>query len=230
MKNSFLPQEYTVPVVQSRWLSFPEGETKIRVLSEAIVGYLYWLDESGNPLASPAKNCQTVYISSPDDLKDDIKKSPDLNLKHFWIMSVWEYNAQQVKLAKITQNSVMKDIERYVNHPQWGDPRDYDLVVTRNGVGKKTTYQVTVLPKSPLDEGITRFYQDLSVDLYALFKGENPIQSEDKRSEPPQPSGVTVDGKPQPPFQSGNERPQPQPQPPQPNSTTVNAVNQVSGS
>ena len=40
----------------------------------------------------------------------------------------------------------------------------------------RTEYQVTVNPKAPLDAGITKLYQDMQIDLEALFRGEDPFK------------------------------------------------------
>ena len=43
---SFLKKDYKVPSDQKYLNKFPQGETNFRVLSSAIVGYLYWTEDN----------------------------------------------------------------------------------------------------------------------------------------------------------------------------------------
>lgn len=177
---TFLPTNYAMPKNgDHNYLQFQEGENRFRILSDAAVGWLYWQDEQGNVLANPAKGCKTVYVKNVEEIAEATRRSPNLNLKHFWAFVVWNYTDDQVKIAKLTQYTLMKDIERYIHHPKWGDPKAYDIVVYKQGEGLATEYQVTVNPKEPLEAGIVRLYQDMNIDLEALFRGEDPFKTAD---------------------------------------------------
>ena len=39
-----------------------------------------------------------------------------------------------------------------------------------------TKYQVSVNPKASLDTGILKLYQDMQIDLNALFRGDDPFK------------------------------------------------------
>lgn len=62
----------------------------------------------------------------------------------------------------------------------WGSPTNYDLVVTREGKEKDTRYTLNPKPAKPLDEGILRLYSDMNIDLNALYRGDDPFNSEPK--------------------------------------------------
>ena len=174
---AFLPTNYEMPKNgDSYYLKFEDGENRFRVLSDAAVGWLYWQDEQGNVLPNPVKGCKAIYVKNDEEIPEAIRRSPELNQKHFWAFVVWNYNANQVQIAKLTQNGLMKDIERYIDNAQWGDPKGYDIVVHKRGEGLGTEYQVTVNPKAPLDAGIMKLYQDMQIDLEALFRGEDPFK------------------------------------------------------
>jgi len=80
----------------------------------------------------------------------------------------------------------MKAIRNLVNDEDWGDPKNYDLVVTREGEGLETEYSVNPKPKTELDKGIQVFYKDLNINLEALFDGDDPFSTNIKVDELPE--------------------------------------------
>jgi hypothetical protein len=70
----------------------------------------------------------------------------------------------------------MEALTQYLYSPKWGDPTAYDVLIHKSGEGLETRYQVTVDPKEALDEGIVTLYQDMQLDLAALYRGEDPFK------------------------------------------------------
>lgn len=163
---SFLPENYEVPDSGSGYMKFRVGANKFRVLSSAIVGYETWVEEDGKrkPKRYPAG------VSIP---VEEIGDEP----KHFWAFVVWNYDDKKVQILHIIQKSVMKAMRALEVDEDWGDPKQYDLVVTRQGTTKEDTeYQTQPKPKSELDKGIVKFYEDLDINLEALFSGGDPFK------------------------------------------------------
>lgn len=180
---TFLPKDYEMPKNgNGHYLKFDEGENTFRVLSDAIVGWVYWQDDQGNVLDSPIKGCKAIHVKSVEEIPEATLQSPNLQLKHFWAFVVWDYRDQAVQILKVTQNSIMEAMEQYAQSAKWGDPKGYDFIIHKNGEGLETRYQVTVNPKEPLDEGIVKMYEDMKIDLAAYFRGEDPFKQAEKEN------------------------------------------------
>lgn len=175
---TFLPKNYAMPKNgNGYYLKFEDGENTFRVLSDAIVGWVYWEDEAGNVLSNPVKGCKAIHVQTVEEISQTARKSPQLNLKHFWAFAVYNFAENQVQILKLTQNSIMEAMAQYLHSPKWGDPREYDFVIHKDGQGLETRYQVTVNPKEPLDAGIVAMYRQMQVDLTAYFRGEDPFKA-----------------------------------------------------
>jgi hypothetical protein len=174
---TFLPKNYAMPKNgNGYYLKFEEGENTFRVLSDAIVGWVYWEDDQGNVLDSPIKGCKAIHVKRVEEIPEAARKSPRLHLKHFWAFVVWSYRDEAVQILKLTQNSIMEAMTQYIQSAKWGNPTGYDFIIHKNGEGLETRYQVTVNPKEPLDEGIVKMHEDMKVDLGAFYKGEDPFK------------------------------------------------------
>jgi len=117
--------------------------------------------------------------------KQDVSEIGD-EPKHFWAFVVWNYKDEKVQILEVTQKGIMKAIRNLVNDEDWGDPKNYDLVVTREGEGLETEYSVNPKPKTELDKGIQVFYKDLNINLEALFDGDDPFSTNIKVDELPE--------------------------------------------
>lgn len=160
---SFFPTEdYKIPST-SNYFKFAEGKNKFRVLTSAVVGYEYWNTEK-KPVRS-----KEMFEEMPEDIQTD--KDGKFRINHFWAFLVWNYEAKRAQILLLTQKSIMNAIKAYVDEPDWGDPKGYDIVVTRSGAGFDTEYQVIANPHSPAP--------DIAVpkaNLEALFDNEDPFK------------------------------------------------------
>ncbi len=50
---------------------------------------------------------------------------------------VYDYKAKKVKIMELTQKTVMAPFKPLVENPKWGDPKSYDITMTRPG-GRST--------------------------------------------------------------------------------------------
>ena len=168
---TFLPEGYQAPA--GNYLKFKEGDTTFRILSSAIVGYEYWTKEN-KPVRS-----REPFDDTPNGKTDD---KGNVRVNHFWAFVAWNYDAQKVQIAQITQSSIKNQIEAYLKNPKWGDPKAYDFVVTRKGQGfSDTEYNVVANPKEDLDAKIEGAYRAKKIDLERLFAGEDPFSNEKEK-------------------------------------------------
>ena len=175
--NDFLPNDYKLPET-SNYMKFEEGANTFRVLSSAIIGNEFWqYNEDGK--ATPVRRRMDEPITG-DELQVNPQTGEIDPPKHFWAFVVWNREAEKIQILEITQKGIQKDIKALTSSPKWGDPKEYDICVTRTGKGKQTEYSVMPEPKEKLDEGIIRLYKDMKIDLEALFSNGDPFASTSK--------------------------------------------------
>ena len=170
MADKFLADDYKIPTT-SNYFRFQEGDNSFRVLSSAIVGWEYWSKDN-----KPVRNKET-WSTVPDDIKDD----SDIN--HFWAFVVYNYNEERVQILELTQKGIMKYIRGLTKNKAWGDPKGYDIVVNREGSGFDTKYTSTANPPTVVDKKIKDKYELMSINLEALYEGEDPFKSSEDTEE-----------------------------------------------
>jgi hypothetical protein len=166
--NDFFPTEdYSIPET-SNYMKFREGDNNFRVLSSAVVGYEYW-NVDGKPVRSK---------EAPDETPFDIKRNEkgEAKIDYFWAFVVYNYEAKKIQILEIKQKAIMQYIQGLVKNPKWGNPKGYDLCVNRKGAGLETKYITTATPHSPVDVNVEDKYKAMSIDLQALFSGNDPFQ------------------------------------------------------
>jgi len=167
---SFLPSNYKVPT-DSKYMKFQAGENTFRVLSDAITGWEWWTTETieGKEVRRPNRVMEESGI--PVNEIDD-EQLP----KHFWAFVVWNYADEKVQILEITQKSIQMKIQAYSKSKGWGDPKKYDLVVTRTGEKLATKYDLMAIPPEVLDKEIEKKYKETHINLPALFTGDDPFK------------------------------------------------------
>ena len=165
---SFLPKDYSEPVT-SNYMKFEKGQNKFRVLSSAIVGMEYWVTEGDK--RKPVRKQMDEPIPVGELETDD-------RPKHFWAFIVWNYKTDTVQILHITQKTIRTAIKDLVKMEDWGDPKGYDITITRKGDGFDTEYTTLPSNKSKTDEGIIKLYEDMNIDLQKLFSGDDPFSNE----------------------------------------------------
>lgn len=165
--TNFLPDTYENIPTTSNYFKFEDGENNFRVLSSAIVGFEYW-NTNNKPIRS-----KTSWTHIPDDIKFD--DDGRFKINHFWAFVVYNYNEKRIQILEVTQKKIQRAIKALVDNPKWGDPKGYDISVTRSGKGFETDYVTMPSPHSQLDEGITKQYQAMQIDLEALYSGDDPF-------------------------------------------------------
>lgn len=170
MKNDFLPKDYELPTKEGGYMKFKQGENQFRIMDSPILGYVYWNEDSeGNRKPVRARMEEQIDISQVDDPGQ---------LRHFWAMVVWNYEAKKLQVLEITQKGIMKSLKTYAADKDWGNPKGtegYDIVVIREGEKLETKYQVSTKPKKELDKAVTKLYAEADINLDALYKGEDPF-------------------------------------------------------
>lgn len=168
---SFLPDGYERPKSQGQFMKLEKGKNEFRVLSPATVGWEYWTTDD-----KPVR-----VADKPEGEPANIKKDKDGNwrIKHFWAFAVWNYGTERVELLQINQVSIMDQMESYILDDAWGDPKEYDIKIKRDGDGLETKYSLTVNPKSEISKEILQAFEESDIDPKKVFKSDEDKAEDD---------------------------------------------------
>lgn len=167
-QNGFLPTDYSAPAGGSSYMKLQKGENVIRVLSNAITGFEFWNDDN-----KPVRSA-TPFTNTPN-IKLDADGEPT-KVKHFWAFVVWNYESKNIEILQINQTSIQTAITNLVKDEDWGNPKAYDIKITRKGDGLTTEYAVNPKPAKEVDAEILEKYNANPINLEALFVGGNPFE------------------------------------------------------
>lgn len=164
--NSFLPKDYQLPD-NSNYMKFEKGANKFRIMTPAIVGWVYW-NTSGKPV-----RLKEQPHGIPDDIRyKDGKAEP---IKHFWAFVVWNYAKSKLQILEITQASIQGPITDLVTSDDWADVEAYDITVNAKGDGLDREYSVQPSPQKPAPKETTQALEESSINLKALYEGGDPF-------------------------------------------------------
>lgn len=144
------------------------GNNKIRFLTDAIFGWVYWSVEN-KPIRSadhPGNNPPGIRIG--EDGKSE-------KVKPFLAAGVWSYADQKLMIWEITQATIMKSLQSVAENEDWGDPKSYDITVTKTGQKLETSYTLAPSPHKPLAGEIIQAMDETPINLAALYAGDNPF-------------------------------------------------------
>jgi hypothetical protein len=143
-----------------------EGAHKFRALSSPIVGYIYFKNDN-----------KPVRSRVPFDETPDIK--PNGKINKFWAFVVYNYNAKRIQILEISQKTIQTQILALKNNPDWGNPKDFDITINRKGTTQNDTeYTIVPSPHKPVDEAIKTKYENMKIDLNALYDDGDPFATE----------------------------------------------------
>lgn len=161
--DPFFPEGYEVPS-SNEFMKLEKGENTFRIMSSPVMGYVYW-NKDNKPVREREK-----FTTTPDDIKIDAKSGKPTAIKHFWSMVVWNYNDKAIQQLELTQKGIMDAILALTNNPKWGNPKNYDLTVTREGDGLTTKYTVMPNPQSEVSAEILAEFESKAIDLNVIFE------------------------------------------------------------
>lgn len=170
--TNFLPEDYTLPKNEGAYTKLQDGENTLRVLDSAIIGYEYWSTDN------KPRRSKKEFREMPEDIQKD-KNGKPRPIKHFWAFPVWNYEAKKVQIMEITQSSIMQAITALVCNEKWGNPKGYDITITKTGQDLETRYSVMPNPHTEVDKKIIKQYEDMNINLEALYTGDSPFNGKD---------------------------------------------------
>ena len=172
---TFLPTDYKVPQGSNNYFKFQAGENIFRILSNPIIGWEWWTDSTDNEGKQTRKpNRVHDYEGVPVSAVD----ADGRGVKHFWAMIVWNYQDKKVQILEITQKGIQRAIQGLERSKGWGDPKNYDISVTKTGEKLETEYSVMPIPPKHLANEIKAAFNKTTINLEALFDGKDPFKED----------------------------------------------------
>lgn len=166
--QDFLPTGYELPTNKGKFMKLQKGENKFRILDKALTGWLDW--EWNKPVRTVTK--QEPLWNIWEDWKVRLPK-------HFRALKVWDYADNSIKILEVTQKDIQNAIIAANETEEFGNPRGYDIKVTKTGEKLETKYTVVTLPPKALSKDIEKANNETPVNLEALFDGWDPFSTED---------------------------------------------------
>ncbi len=158
-----LPNNYELPKSEGgKYTKLQNGTTKIRILTSPIIGWEYFSNDN-----KPNRS-RIAYSWVPADSKDWRKA------KEFWAFVVYNYDEERVQVMNITQKSLKEQLLALARDADFGDPKDYDIKITKSGKGLETTYTVMALWRAEFTNS-KALEEAQAVNLEALYDGNDPF-------------------------------------------------------
>lgn len=183
--NDFMPEDYKVPST-SRYMKFSAGANKFRILGSfndqtAIMGMEYWkstTDGGRKPIR--------VIMGTPIPITElEEKEDGELDMpKHFWALPVYNYQEGMMQILEITQKTIMNAIKDLSRNKKWGNPAEYDIVVTKTGEKFETKYTVMPDPKEEMSDAVKEAKKSTKINIVALFSGDDPWKVDEEHVDP----------------------------------------------
>ena len=91
-------------------------------------------------------------------------------------MLVWNYKESRIQILELTQAGLKRELVTLARDEEWGDPRKYDISITKSGEKLETTYAMTPKPHKKRADEINEAVKNLKVNLAALYSGGEPFE------------------------------------------------------
>ena len=106
--------------------------------------------------------------------------------KEFIAMLVWNYKESRIQILELTQAGLKRELVTLAKDEEWGDPRKYDISITKSGEKLETTYAMTPKPHKKRADEINEAVKNLKVNLAALYDGGDPFEGNEPAPQPVQ--------------------------------------------
>lgn len=177
MNETFNATQYDMPAKPGNYMKFQQGVNHFRILSNPIKGWEWWVRADGTV---KTKNDKSLPGDKPvramtQDEGGMVPMDAQEVARSFMAWVVYNYDLKAVQILEVTQKGIATTLRGLVASKAWGDPKEYDLTVTKEGEGLDTEYSLLPESKEPTDPKILAEYKAKNIDLTALFRGEDPF-------------------------------------------------------
>lgn len=167
--SAFLPSGYELPKPTSSYLELEEGDTRIRILSPATIGWEAWID--GVAHRAEGEDCPF------DESEVDTGKFGP-SLQHFWAFLVWNDTLKKIQIWQVKQRGILTGLWNLLQQEEWGDPREYGIIVTKTVTKAKNEYKVVGVPPKALSEQVKKAMAETTLTLDKVFEAASEQEDE----------------------------------------------------
>lgn len=175
-EKSFLPENYEAPTGGGGFTKLQSGDNRMRILSNPLMMWISWND--GKPSRIP--------YTDPKPKKGQGQKD---SVRHGWGLIIWNYVTEAIEVFELDKQNIISALTSHSKDPDWGHPKNYDIVINKSGSGMDTEYKFIAKPSKPVSDTIIAAYTDNPIDLNQLLvDGGNPFLSNGGSAESKAPS------------------------------------------
>jgi hypothetical protein len=153
---------------------------RYRFLGAAITGYSTWVETDGK--SKPVRWREKPEGDEiPGNLQINKKSGKAADIKRFVAGFVWDYAKERISVLMIDQKTILQELHAAIVDPDFGDPQEYDIKITRKVENDFTKYSLKAAPPKAVGAQIDEAYEALlanGADMEALFDNGNPFEPE----------------------------------------------------
>jgi hypothetical protein len=158
---------------------------RYRFLGPAITGYSTWVETDGK--SKPVRwRVKPEGDEIPGNLQINKKSGKPAEIKRFLAGFVWDYARERISVLMIDQKTILQELHAAIIDPDYGDPQEYDIKITRKVENDFTKYSLKAAPHRATTAQIDEAYMALlekGADLEVLFANGNPFEPEATKAE-----------------------------------------------
>jgi len=153
---------------------------RYRFLGAAITGYGTWVETDGK--SKPVRWREKPEGDEiPGNLQINKQSGKAADIKRFIAGFVWDYAKERISVLMIDQKTILQELHAAIVDPDFGDPQEYDIKITRTKENSFTKYALKAAPPKAVSSHIEEAYEallDKGADLEVLFDNGNPFDPE----------------------------------------------------
>lgn len=168
--EKFLPDDYQSPKASGRYTRLQDGDNiRLRILTSPVMFWEFW-SQDNKPIR---------YAYAPGAIVSAPANAKDHKGKFVWAVVIYNYSTKQTEVWSISQVSIRKSLEEYIKDEDIGNPKNYDIKVSRSGSGMETGYPITPLLKNENTQAMSKDILDeaAKINLKALITNDNPFEA-----------------------------------------------------
>ena len=149
------------------FVSIADKETVVlRVLSEEPISrWSHWIPSVKRSFTCLGKGCPVCEIIKQDKAN---KANARYSSSKRHSLIVWNYATKRVEVLE-QGNDFFQNLLAFVEDPDLGDLRDYDIKITRRGTGKDTSYTVIPCAKKRVSKEVEDAFATCGIDLEKYY-------------------------------------------------------------
>jgi hypothetical protein len=164
---SRLQEGYKLPEWRGGYSKLDSWDNRFRVLSKPITGWVYF-NHDKKPVRVKEKSEVVV-----GDIWEGLYGK---QCNHFWAFVVYDSQKEDISILEITKKSVLKSFKNYLMDPDYLDPTEYDIIISKEWSGTDTKYGFRVGKHSAIPDEVKEAYEAMTINLEAVYGGGNPYE------------------------------------------------------